>query len=240
MKFIKNIWTGAFIEKPSLEGNYFNHIKWHHKSRLRINSIKKNNPPLYDNITPGFLSALDKKKLKILDFGGGYGNLFFILNKCLKRKISITVYDNSLSTIKNAKKINSKIKNITFTHNLIQIKKKKFDLIYFGSVFQYIFDFDQINQIIKKTDAKYLIFYDLMAGDNPNFYSYQNYYKKKMLVKFYNYNFFKKNFLKIGFKIIYENKMLTQLFGKLTKLPMQNFKNKFKVNYSKFLIMKKK
>ena len=79
-----------------------------------------------------------------------------------------------------------------------------------------------------------------MAGNNPNFYSYQNYYKKKMLIKFYNYNFFKKNFLKTGFKIIYENKMLTKLFGKLTKLPMQNFKYKFRINYSKFLIMKRK
>ena len=77
-----------------------------------------------------------------------------------------------------------------------------------------------------------------MAGNNPNFYSYQNYYEK-MLVKFYNYNFFKKNFKKIGFRVIYENKMFTQLFGRLTKLPMHNFNNKFRVNYSKFLIMKK-
>ena len=89
MKFIKNIWTGTFIKKPSIEGNYFNHIKWHDKSKLRITALKKSNPPLYDNITPGFLSALNKKKLKILDFGGGYGNLFFILNKSIKKKFRL-------------------------------------------------------------------------------------------------------------------------------------------------------
>ncbi len=240
MKFIKNIWTGVFLAKPLTKGNYFNHTKWHNKSKIRIKELKKNYTPLYDNITPGFLAALDKKKIQILDYGGGYGNLYYTINKSLKKNFSIMVYDNNLTIIKNAKKLNSRTKNLTFTHNLDQIKNKKFDLIYFGSVFQYIFNFDQINQIIKKTDTEYLIFYDLMAGENPNFYSYQNYYKKKMLIKFYNYKYFKNNFLKNGFQVIYENKMFTQLFGKLTKLPMQNFKKKFKVNYSKFLIMKKK
>ena len=238
MKFIKNIWTGVFIKKPRIKGDYFKDKNWHDKSKLRIKKLKKNNPPLCDNITPGFISALDKE-LKILDFGGGYGNLYYIFNRSIKKKFSITVYDNSLTTIKNAKLLSPKNSKINYSTDLDQIKKKKFDLIYFGSVFQYIFNFGEINQLIKKTNPKYLIFYDLMAGNNPNFYSYQNYYGKKMLVKFYNYNFFKKNFKKIGFRVIYENKMFTQLFGRLTELPMHNFNKKFRVNYSKFLIMKK-
>ena len=101
MKSIKNIWTGVFIKKPRIEGDYFKDKNWHDKSKLRIKKLKKNNPPLCDNITPGFISALDKE-LKILDYGGGYGNLYYIFNRSINQNVvgnTNTVYKNPLNSL---------------------------------------------------------------------------------------------------------------------------------------------
>ena len=79
-----------------------------------------------------------------------------------------------------------------------------------------------------------------MAGKNPNFYSYQNFYGKKMLMKFHNLQFLKNKFSKINYKVVYENKMKTLLLNKYQSLPMKNFSKKHLINYSKQLILQKK
>ena len=98
------------------------------------------------------------------------------------------------------------------------LKNKKFDIIYFGSVLQYIFNLDYLLRRIKKFDANYIVIYDLMSDNNPDFYSYQNFYGKKMLVKFHNFKTLKEKFNKFNYEIIYQKNMKTYLFGKFSTI----------------------
>ena len=194
--------------------------------------------PIKDNLIAAILLSLNKQKIQILDYGGGYGNLFFILKNKVKKNFKITVFDSNLKTIINIKKIFKK-KNIRFENNLNILKNKKFDLIYFGSVIQYVFNINLLLKFIQSVKPEYLVFYDLMAGKNKDFYSFQNFYGKKMVVKFYNLKAFKLKFNKIGYLTVYESEMYTELFGKLTNLPMRNFPKKNRIEYSKYLVLKK-
>ena len=119
------------------------------------------------------------------------------------------------------------------------LKNKKFDIIYFGSVLQYIFNLDYLLKRIKKFDANYIVIYDLMSDNNPDFYSYQKFYGK-MLVKFHNFKNLKEKFNKFNYEIIYQKNMKTYLLGKFQPLLMNNFSKKYKIRFSKQIIFKKK
>lgn len=237
---INNIWTGVFKKNPNVSESYFEHKKWHQKQKKKIKLLKKKIIPIKDNLTSLLLLSLNKKKIQILDYGGGYGNLFFHLKNKVKKNFKITVFDNNYKTIINSKKIFKKNSNIKFSNNLYRLKNKKFDLIYFGSVIQYVFDINSLLKFIQSVKPKYLVFYDLMAGKNKDFYSFQNFYGKKMVVKFYNLKALKFKFNKIGYITVYENEMYTELFGKLMNLPMRNFPKKYRIKYSKYLVLEKK
>ena len=78
-----------------------------------------------------------------------------------------------------------------------------------------------------------------MAGLNKDFYSFQNFYGKKMVIKFHNLKSFKIRFKKLGYSTVYENDMYTELFGELIALPMSNFPKKNRIKYSKYLILER-
>ena len=169
-----NIWEGVHIKKPKRKQNYFKSEIWMNKSEEKVRFFdKKTNEK---NIREHILNILIKK---ILDYGGGFGNIYFTL-KHLRKNFKIFVYDKEKKIIKKTSSLFNKLKKkILFFHNLNSLKNKKFDIIYFGSVLQYIFNLDYLLRRIKKFDANYIVIYDLMSDNNPDFYSYQNFYGKK-------------------------------------------------------------
>ena len=206
----KIIWKGIYKKLPKNSSNYFNDKNWHKKSIKKIKLKKKISTKIINNFIAFVILNLKKLKPTILDYGGGYGDLFFEINNKIKKNFKITVYDNNLRTIQNAKKVNKKYRNkLTYENNIKKINGKKFDIIYFGSVVQYIFDLNYIIKTVKKINPTYLIFYDLMAGNNQEFYSQQIFYGKKMNIKFYNLDLFKKSFKSIDYSPVYESEMLT-------------------------------
>ena len=80
----------------------------------------------------------NKDKFKFLDFGAQYiDNYFFLKNK--NNNINYVYHD----LIENNKVVEefiniNELKNIEVVYNLNEIKKNKFDFIYFGSVIQYV------------------------------------------------------------------------------------------------------
>ena len=88
------------------------------------------------------LSGSHKKRVDVLDYGGNLMSHVNLINKINTKKIYFTIFNPfSPKEIKN--KINLKIKS---TQNLKILPKKKFDLIYFGSVLQYIENLKLINK----------------------------------------------------------------------------------------------
>ena len=102
------------------------------------------------------------KKLEILDFGCGIGN-WFSQDLNLKKIKRIILYDNN-SSLKNFLKKKYTNKKFDIEFNYKNIKKKKFNVVMFSSVIQYI-PSQQLKKIIndlKKNKKKlFIIFIDV-------------------------------------------------------------------------------
>ena len=74
-----NVYSGV-LKKPLYKDNYFEKKIWIKKEEKLIkNLIKKNLEPVKkDNLLFYYLSFVRSKKIKILDWGGGFGNIFLI------------------------------------------------------------------------------------------------------------------------------------------------------------------
>ena len=100
----------------------------------------------------------EREKFKFLDFGAQYiDNYFFLKNK--NRNIEYFYHD----LIENNKIVQefinlNNLENIEVVHTLEDINKKEYDFIYFGSVIQYVNEFEKFLQEMIKKKPKYIYF----------------------------------------------------------------------------------
>jgi putative methyltransferase (TIGR04325 family) len=237
------IWEGAYEKKPKdieTETNYFSTYTWLKKSTSKTKKyfFFKERNYFVDNHLDVFCSGFEKK-INILDFGGGTGDIFFYLQNSIN-KSSIDIYEPQKKIRLVGEKIFKKYKNIKFLEDKTKINKlKKYDVIYLGSVLQYIFDLDDFLKFISKLNFTYLYLYDVMSDKNPNFYSKQLFYGKKMTVKFYNLKNLMSKFKEYNLKTIFISNIKRNLRNNIITPPMQNFKKKYRINFSKTIILKK-
>jgi len=98
----------------------------------------------------------EREKFRFLDFGAQYiDNYFFLKNK--NRNIEYFYHD----LIENNKIVQefvnlNNLKNIEVIHTLEDINKKEYDFVYFGSVIQYVHEFEKLLQEIIKKRPKYI------------------------------------------------------------------------------------
>ena len=237
-----NIWEGVYKKKPNNIGhetNYFSTNIWLTKSIIRTNlclSLPDENYFVDNHLDP-FCCGL-QKKIKILDFGGGIGDIVFYTKNSFNNA-EITIYEPQKEIRTIGKKIFKKFKNVNFLDDIRKINKsKKFDIIYLGSVLQYIFDLDDFLKIISKLNFKYLFLYDVMSDKNPNFYSKQVFYGNEMTVKFYNLKYLLKKFDKYKLKKIFITNIKKIIKNKITQPPMHNFKKIYRIQFAKTIILK--
>ena len=100
----------------------------------------------------------EREKFRFLDFGAQYiDNYFFLKNK--NQNIEYFYHD----LIENNKVVEefinlNDLENIKVIHRSEDINKKEFDFIYFGSVIQYVNEFEKLLQEILKKNPKYIYF----------------------------------------------------------------------------------
>ncbi len=98
------------------------------------------------------------EKFRFLDFGAQYiDNYFFLKNK--NQNIKYFYHD----LIENNKIVqefvnHNNLEDIEIVNTLEDINKKEYDFIYFGSVIQYVNDFEKLLQDIVKKKPKYIYF----------------------------------------------------------------------------------
>ena len=237
-----NIWEGVYKKKPnniSLEKSYFSTNKWLSKSVTRTKQYLSfpDENHFADNHLDSFCCGL-QKKIKILDFGGGIGDIIFYTKNSFNN-LQITIYEPQNEIRVKGEKIFKKFKNVKFLHDINKINKfNNFDIIYLGSVLQYIFNLDDFLKLISKLNFKYLFLYDVMSDKNPNFYSKQVFYGKKMTVKFYNLKYLLKKFNEYKLKKIFITNIKRNIKNKITQPPMHNFKKKYRIQFAKTIILR--
>ena len=161
------------------------------------------------------LSFNENLEFIFLDFGGE--NIYFYLY--LKKN-----FKNINYFIHNKKDINQdfiklkekyKFENIAVLENIDEISNNKYDFIYFGSVIQYIENYEQILSKIFNVSKKYIFF------SGTNFFSNILNEKNRIIVRqvsylpsviycyFFNFDNFIKIFLTNKFSTIFREKNIT-------------------------------
>ncbi len=191
--------------------NLFNYNIKRNKEAIKINNfnIKSNinylEKGVYKNVRDIYalallLSGSHKKRVDVLDYGGNLMSHVNLINKINTKKIYFTIFNPfSPKEIKN--KINLKIKS---TQNLKILPKKKFDLIYFGSVLQYIENLKLINKKVISNSKFVLITHTPITFDKKSYIAKQS-NEKKLFQKIHTLEHIKNILLKKNFQLVFKS-----------------------------------
>ena len=183
------------------------------------------------------LSLYFKKNstINLLDYGGENLDLYMYLIKNFP-KIQISVL-NQPKLSDELKKIikEKKIAKINVFSNINQIKKKKFNFIFFGSSIQYLRNYEDVIDKLSKNTNKFLYISATSYFNDKNL-------KKKLVVKqvnllpiilycyIFNFHYFAKMMDRKNFKILFKQK------NEFKKISFNNFE--FKIDHLNILFKK--
>ena len=203
----------------------------------KLNSLPQNNYPISPNINdqinvinkfsetqkevthktyPKLVNLLEKiysedEKFNFLDFGGEEIDQYLILKKKFKNINYFIINKNEFNEIfeKLLEKYN--YENLFVLTSLNEISNNEYDFINFGSVLQYINDYDFVLEKILVKSKKYILISGIHLFKNDlvkkNYVVKQmNLWPKKPYLYFFNFNHFTEKFKKNNFKIDFENK----------------------------------
>ena len=134
---------------------------------IEYENYKKNKSFFYkirESFLSVFISSYNKKVVSILDIGGGFNNVYnFIVNSSTK-KIDVTVLETNM--IVDLMELETHdISNLTYIEN-IEDSQKSFDIVYFGTSFQYFIALEDFLKKVFKIKAKYIIIADTIFLEN--------------------------------------------------------------------------
>ncbi|RDX35482.1 methyltransferase, TIGR04325 family [Arcobacter sp. HD9-500m-PIT-SAG03] len=249
-----NVWEGvyeSFSKSPSC-GKGYDSNKWiessYKKMKESLSKLNKNeftNSSIAFNSSPLFIiSSLlyaKKKKLKILDFGGGMGISFVELISVLpeSKNLSFTIIDNK-KTCEKANNLFKKDSRIEFKDELLP--RDKYDIVHISSSLQYIKDWKILIKLLcTEYNAEYFIFNDLPAGNIKKTYAtIQNYYSSKIPYWFFKTEDILNEMNKHNYKLIFKSNFLNNILNKYEYMPQMNFEVDYRIGYAKNLIFKSK
>ena len=223
--------------------------KQHKIIRDVISSLKNHKSilPFYKQHTQ-YLTILvsllrSKKKIKVLDFGGGWGigyaNCIESLDKDVLKKIDYHIYDLPNLCELGKKKFKDKMKikdNLKYYDDISKIDKK-YDVIFFGSTIQYLKNpLDSVKKLLDKK-SKILLFIDLYLTNSKTFFTRQMHYNYQAPHSFINIKKFESIFKK-KYKIINKSYAHTSRLNRIGSLNMENFKKKYRITNSLNYILK--
>ncbi len=244
------IWEGVF--KNFSEANKFKkglgfRGKTWKKNQTKIYNLceqlftsNKKIPNIYKNRNNELISVIKKylnknSKIKVLDFGGGFGIAYYILKESFKKNfinLNYTILEIPYVS-KFGKKLSPEIRFIE------KFDKKKYDLIYSSSTIQYSKDWKLDILKFIELNPNYIFLSDVFVGKIPTFISLQTYYESTIPHWFINFDEFNDIFIKSGYKLISKKKTITKRLNFKNKLPMNNFKDKYILNNTLSILYEK-
>ena len=209
---------------------YLNHIK----SKILKKNKKKDININYLFSILGILSKFNKKqKIIVLDYGGGAG-VSYNKNFLIKNKNQIIyIYDN-LKLIKLGKKYQKK-NNVRFISE-IRFLPKKIDILFLGSVLQYIEQPKKLFDKLVKFCPKFIVLEDVFALENDEFVTYENFSGLKIKFKFHNLKKLFHLFNNLNYKLFFKMPYIPIIKGKYKFYDMSNLPKKYQKFYTYNLV----
>tara|TARA_B100000767_G_C19773217_1_gene541217 strand:+ start:4124 stop:4858 length:735 start_codon:yes stop_codon:yes gene_type:complete len=176
-----------------------------------INFISPENIDKWERVglLPTIIPILAKKKLMVLDYGGGNNPIF----SYIKATSNISVETNIIETKKYCDIINKKIpkkykKFVKYFSSIDQIKRKKIDIVCFNSSIQYIENYkEEITKLIKFNPKYILVTRSTFQNEKEDYFTLETIIKGKFHPYiFFSYSKFIKFLNEKKYKLIFSNK----------------------------------
>ena len=248
-----NIWEGIFEKFPdddpdkvfedeqwieNISTKALQNIQKLESGRIISHTAVKHEYPLSTLVA--MLISESSSIINILDLGGGLGatyvQVFAVTPSPERFKYYII---ETKSVCKRGLEIFSEYSNIYFQTELPKPTSNTYDIIHAGSSFQYIKDWKQMLIQFSQYQPQYIVFGNLLAGEINTFITYQNYYGKKIPVRFFNLNEILGELYLLGYKLIYKSLLVHNILGEVQSLPTMNFPEQYRLDYGCNLILKK-
>ncbi len=152
------------------------------------------------NIIPLLVLSLNKKKIEILDYGGGSNPVFSYIEKATNKKIKTYVVEPESFCRIILKKIPKKYKKyVNYISSLKKLKTKSLDIVCFNSSIQYLENYKSIIKKLVKLRPKYILitrtnfhygkknYFTLECGIKGSLHPY-TFFSFSDFVKFMKYN----------------------------------------------------
>ena len=150
---------------------YFNITNYLNKKQnfIEFNNFKKNKNFFYkirESFLSIFISSYEKDVISILDIGGGFNNVYDFITNSSTKKIDVTVLETKM-IVDLMKPETKDIQNLNYIED-INNTQKNFDIIYFGTSFQYFISLEEFLSKIFKLKAKYIVIADTIFLEKRN------------------------------------------------------------------------
>ena len=179
------------------------------------------------------ISKFNKKKIIILDYGGGAGINYNKNLLAYNKNHIIYIYDNS-ELVKLGRKF-QKNNNVHFIDK-ITIAPKKIDFLFLGSVIQYIEYPNKLFRKLVEFNPKFIILEDVFALENDEFVTYENLLGFKIKFKFHNLKKLYTLFNKLNYKLFSKMPYIPIVKGKYQFYDMSNLPKKYLKFYTYGLV----
>lgn len=218
---IFKIYFVSTINQTLPQNNYVVNSNFYYQEEL-IKKFNKTNNLISFNTYPRMPQLLKKlflnenSKFNFLDFGGENIDFYLYLKKNFKN-IDYFVY-NKKEINKDFIKLKEKysFENITILENIDEISNNKYDFINFGSVIQYVENYDQILLKINSFSKKYIFFsgtsfFSKIFNEKDKIVVRQvNFLPSKLYCYFFHFDNFVKIFTTNKFSIVFKEKNIVK------------------------------
>ncbi|EMJ92098.1 methyltransferase, TIGR04325 family [Leptospira alstonii] len=235
-------WEEAVRSAGGADGEKgFSNERWFERILDQLNSFRAEIkefgiavPPRPTNL-PAIVSLTNSKT--IIDIGGSSGWIYDYLNSnTLSNRIRKYFILEVFDIVSRSKRFAHPDKVQYFTDYK---KLRSCDLLYTNSVIQYFPTNEHLLEIIGQVKPKFILVDDLYAGDNEEFFSNQISYEKKIPHRFLNFEKFKKEVCKEGYRLILKQPFHTPILGQYQPKPMDHFPKEYRLRYSLSVVFQK-
>ena len=249
-----HIWEGVLDEFPEEDPDHvFDSQKW---VKALVERTEKNlellgskafipeNAIVHEYPLP-ILVALETARtsqpVRILDFGGGLGATYFMVSASIPDQSRFVFHVVEGEVIcGRGRELFKKYTNIEFHASLPGTDGRGFDVVHSASAFQYVKDWEGLLTRFARYSPRHIVFGNLLAGEIRPFVTYQNYYGKKIPVRFHNLSEIIEKLNAVGYCLVYKALHRQTLLGERQRLPMENFPESLRLAYGCNLIFERK
>jgi putative methyltransferase (TIGR04325 family) len=250
----KPIWEGVYksFKDVSASGPGFSGEKWIQSSFKKIRALRQDakqkgsvlTVTQYRESLLPLVAAIvlhEFESVRILDFGGGVGFLYYQVLHGLPRIENFEFHIVEIAALcEIGKQYFQNEQHIFFHSSLPREEQLTFDIVHMGSSLHYYEEWKELLSRLCRYKPRYFLFTDLPAGDIPTFATVQNYYTSRIPVWFFNLNEIINAMKSQNFDLVFKSAYVATVLGQEREIPQDNFEERYRLGHTCNLLFAKK